>query len=164
MPEAFIRSLVKAKTAAAKANGELEQIPSDMAKAISDAADKLLVSEDLMQHFPVDVYQTGSGTSSNMNANEVLATLATELYKDSVSANDHINCGQSSNDIIPSTIHISAAIELNEQLLPALEYLVQTTREKAKSVDQYVKTGRTHLMDAMPVRMSQSLNSWATQI
>ncbi|MCG8325558.1 MAG: class II fumarate hydratase, partial [Thiotrichales bacterium] len=100
----------------------------------------------------------------NMNANEVLATLASKNYGEPVGANDHINYGQSSNDIIPSTIHISAALELEQKLLPALGKLMDTTRNKAASVDQFVKTGRTHLMDAMPVRMSQSLNAWADQI
>ena len=113
-----------------------------------------------MQHFPVDVFQTGSGTSSNMNANEVLATLSSNIYGEPVGANDHINYGQSSNDIIPSAIHISAAIELEEKLLPALAGLATAIRTKASSVDKYVKTGRTHLMDAMPVRMSQSLMAW----
>ena len=163
LPAPFIRALLLAKCAAATANGALEQIPSDMADAIRKAVDDLIDS-DFMQHFPVDVYQTGSGTSSNMNANEVLATLATRIYGNHVGANDHINAGQSSNDIIPSTIHISAAIELEQQLLPALTHLMETTRKKAEQVDQYVKTGRTHLMDAMPVRMSQSLNAWADQI
>lgn len=163
LPAPFIRALLLAKRAAATANGALEQIPSDMADAIRKAVDDLIDS-DFMQHFPVDVYQTGSGTSSNMNANEVLATLATRIYGNHVGANDHINAGQSSNDIIPSTIHISAAIELEQQLLPALTHLMETTRNKADQVDQYVKTGRTHLMDAMPVRMSQSLNAWADQI
>ena len=163
LPAPFIRALLLAKRAAATANGALEQIPSDMADAIRKAVDDLIDS-DFMQHFPVDVYQTGSGTSSNMNANEVHATLATRIYGNHVGANDHINAGQSSNDIIPSTIHISAAIELEQQLLPALTHLMETTRKKAEQVDQYVKTGRTHLMDAMPVRMSQSLNAWADQI
>ena len=163
MPAPFIRALLLAKRAAASANSELEQIPSELAEAICGAVDELLAT-DFMPHFPVDVFQTGSGTSSNMNANEVLATLAARRYGQPVSANDHINCGQSSNDIIPSSIHISAAMELAEQLLPALEHLVSVTRSKAASVDQYVKTGRTHLMDAMPVRMSQSLNTWADQI
>lgn len=125
---------------------------------------ELLASPDLMSHFPVDVYQTGSGTSSNMNANEVLATLASAKVGEVVSANDHINYGQSSNDIIPTTIHISATVEVTEQLLPALEYLHDAIVSKAKTVDHHIKTGRTHLMDAMPVRLSQSLLSWATQI
>ncbi len=105
MPEAFIRALLNAKSAAAHANSELGQIPEAMGQAICQAVDKLLKDDNLMQHFPVDVFQTGSGTSSNMNANEVLATIATEIYGEPVSANDHVNYGQSSNDIIPSTIH-----------------------------------------------------------
>ncbi len=164
MPEPFVRALLRAKAAAARANKELNQIPPAMADAICAAVDELLTDNSLMRHFPVDVFQTGSGTSSNMNANEVLATLASRLCEENVSPNDHVNCGQSSNDIIPSTIHISAAIELEEQLLPALQHLATTIRDKAAAVDHHVKTGRTHLMDAMPVRLSQSLEAWATQI
>ncbi|HEB27765.1 MAG TPA: class II fumarate hydratase [Porticoccus sp.] len=164
MPSAFIRALLLAKSAAAKANSELEQISPEVSEAICDAVQQLLNSEDMMQHFPVDVFQTGSGTSSNMNANEVLATLATSILNKPVSPNDHINYGQSSNDIIPSCIHISAAIELEEHLIPALAHLSKTIKDKATSVDQYIKTGRTHLMDAMPVRLSQCLLSWADQI
>ena len=164
MPEAFIRALLTAKSAAAQANATLELIPAAMANTISDVVTDLLASPDLMSHFPVDVYQTGSGTSSNMNANEVLATLASAKLGQSVGANDHINYGQSSNDIIPSTIHISAAIEVTEHLLPALEHLHGAIVAKAKTVDHHIKTGRTHLMDAMPVRLSQSLLSWASQI
>ncbi|MGB1465471.1 MAG: class II fumarate hydratase [Alcanivorax nanhaiticus] len=163
LPATFIRALLLAKRAAARANGELEQIPEKMADAICHSVDELLAS-DYMPHFPVDVFQTGSGTSTNMNANEVLATLASRYYGQAVSANDHINCGQSSNDVIPSSIHISAAIALAEELLPALQHLVSVTRHKASQVHDYVKTGRTHLMDAMPVRMSQSLTAWADQI
>jgi fumarate hydratase class II len=163
MPKAFIHALLLAKYAAAEANGELGLIPPKMSSSICQAVDSLL-TQDFMQHFPVDVYQTGSGTSSNMNANEVLALLASEIYGDTVGANDHINYGQSSNDIIPSAIHISAALELENKLLPSLNYLVNAIRKKAVSVDKYIKTGRTHLMDAMPVRMSQSLNAWADQI
>ena len=163
MPKAFINALILAKYAAAEANAELTLIPTEMGKAICQAADQLL-DTDYQVHFPVDVFQTGSGTSSNMNANEVLSTLATKLYGDTVGANDHINYGQSSNDIIPTAIHISAALEVNENLLPALDHLIETIRKKAKAVDQYVKTGRTHLMDAMPIRMSQTLAAWADQI
>ena len=163
MPTQFIRALILAKAAAAKANVELEQITAAQGKAIVSACEQLLAG-DFMQHFPVDIFQTGSGTSSNMNANEVIATLATRLLGDTVNANDHVNCGQSSNDIIPTTIHVSAALALHEQLLPALAYLVQVTERKAGEVHQYVKTGRTHLMDAMPVRMSQVLNGWAAQL
>lgn len=164
MPEAFVRALLHAKAAAAIANEALQQIPRGMGKAIVEAVDQLLGDDGVMQHFPVDVFQTGSGTSSNMNANEVLATLAGTLYGEAVDANDHVNCGQSSNDIIPSTIHISAAIEIDRHLLPSLTHLAQTIRDKAREVDSYVKTGRTHLMDAMPVRMSQCLEGWACQI
>ncbi len=99
-----------------------------------------------------------------MNANEVIATLASRVLGDAVNANDHVNCGQSSNDIIPTTIHVSAALALHEQLLPALSHLVQVIETKSAQVHQYVKTGRTHLMDAMPVRMSQVLDGWAAQI
>lgn len=164
MPEPFIRALIKAKRAAANANGTLEQLTNEQADAIVKACDKLLGAQDLMQHFPVDVYQTGSGTSSNMNANEVLANIASDILGENISANDHINCGQSSNDIIPSAIHISAAIEISEQLLPALQHLLTVTRKKAQEVAHFIKTGRTHLMDAMPVSMAQSLESWASQI
>ena len=164
MPEPFIRALLQAKAAAAMANVELEQIPKAMAEAICLAVDRLLAADDLMKHFPVDVYQTGSGTSTNMNANEVLATLASNILGEPVSPNDHVNYGQSSNDIIPSSIHISAACELESQLLPALVYLEDAIRDKAEAVDHYVKTGRTHLMDAMPIRLSQSLLGWAEQI
>jgi fumarate hydratase class II len=164
LPETFIRSLLLAKSAAAKANMSLNQIPKDMGAAICKAVDHLLSEQDLMQHFPIDVFQTGSGTSSNMNANEVLATIASQIYGKKISPNDHINHGQSSNDIIPSTIHISAAIELDRKLLPALSHLAHIIRQKSATVDHHIKTGRSHLMDAMPVRMSQSLDSWAMQI
>lgn len=163
MPLAFIKALILAKIAAAKANVELEQLAPELGQAIVGASQQLLEG-DFMQHFPVDVFQTGSGTSTNMNANEVIATLASRISNDKVNPNDHVNCGQSSNDIIPSCIHISAAIELSEQLLPALEHLVEVIRKKSVEVHPYVKTGRTHLMDAMPVRMSQVLNGWAHQI
>jgi len=163
MPAQFIRALLLAKAAAAKANVELEQLSAAQGHAIVKAVEQLL-AEDFIQHFPVDVFQTGSGTSSNMNANEVIATLASRVLGDAVNANDHVNCGQSSNDIIPTTIHVSAALALHEQLLPALSHLVQVIEAKSAQVHQYVKTGRTHLMDAMPVRMSQVLDGWAAQI
>ena len=164
MPKAFIRALLTAKSAAAQANANLSLLPKNVADAISEVASELLDSGDMMSHFPVDVFQTGSGTSSNMNANEVLATLASAKVGEIIGANDHINYGQSSNDIIPTTIHISATIELTEQLLPSLEHLHSVIVSKAKTVDHHIKTGRTHLMDAMPVRLSQSLLSWASQI
>ncbi|BAN46753.1 class II fumarate hydratase FumC [Metapseudomonas resinovorans] len=163
MPEAFVRTLVLAKAAAARANVDLGQVEAAMGDAIAGACQQLLAGE-CMAHFPVDVFQTGSGTSSNMNANEVIATLASRLLGDKVNPNDHVNCGQSSNDIIPTTIHASAAIELNERLLPALGHLLKVLCEKSLEVQPFVKTGRTHLMDAMPVRMSQVLDGWAQQV
>lgn len=166
LPETFIRVLLQIKAAAANANVTLKQLSPPMGGAIVNACQKLLGDNNLMSHFPVDIYQTGSGTSSNMNANEVIAHLANRELKgkEPVDANDHVNCGQSSNDVIPTCIHASAAIGLVENLMPALEHLIQTIEEKAANVDQHVKTGRTHLMDAMPVRLSQSLGAWAQQI
>lgn len=164
MPEEFIKSLLMVKAAAASANIKLGLLAKPLGQAIISSVNDLLNSTDLMQHFPVDIYQTGSGTSSNMNANEVIAHLASIKLGEPVGANDHVNCGQSSNDVIPSTIHISAAIAVEKKLLPALEMLKETIEVKAQDVDSYVKTGRTHLMDAMPVRFSQSLMSWASQI
>ncbi|MGH8812340.1 MAG: lyase family protein, partial [Advenella sp.] len=143
LPASFIRSLLLAKAAAAKANVRLKQIPADMGQAIVTSVDTLLEG-DFMVHFPIDIYQTGSGTSTNMNANEVLATLASKLYGEPVSPNDHVNYGQSSNDMIPGTIHISAAVQLHKELLPALTHLAKVIRKKARAVDRYVKTGRTH--------------------
>ncbi|MBU6950189.1 class II fumarate hydratase [Hahella sp. HN01] len=164
LPKAFIRALLLAKSAAARANVKLELIPAKMGDAICEAAQQLLSADDMMTHFPVDVFQTGSGTSTNMNANEVLASLASRILDEKVSPNDHINYGQSSNDIIPSSIHISAALELDKLLLPALRRLLKTIQDKAAQTDGYIKTGRTHLMDAMPVRLSQSLLGWGAQI
>ena len=163
MPAQFIRALILAKAAAARANVELEQISAAQGKAIVDAAQGLLEGQ-FMDHFPVDIFQTGSGTSSNMNANEVIATLASRLLGKAVNPNDHVNCGQSSNDIIPTSIHVSAALALHEQLLPALQHLVQVIERKAVEVHPFIKTGRTHLMDAMPVRLSQVLEGWAQQL
>ncbi|MGH8381552.1 class II fumarate hydratase [Pseudomonas sp.] len=163
MPTQFIRALLLAKAAAAKANIELKQLQEGQGTAIVKAVEQLLAG-DFIQHFPVDIFQTGSGTSSNMNANEVIATLASRILGDTVNPNDHVNCGQSSNDIIPTTIHVSAALALHEQLLPSLKHLVQVIEHKAEAVHPFIKTGRTHLMDAMPVRMSQVLGGWAAQI
>ncbi|MDX2321596.1 MAG: class II fumarate hydratase [Moritella sp.] len=164
LPVDFIKALLQIKSAAAEANLTLGLLPQDIANAICTAVNQLLVDENIMQHFPVDIYQTGSGTSSNMNANEVIAHLASIYCQTQIDANDHVNFGQSSNDVIPSAIHVSAAILVDKQLLPALHHLQQTIVDKALSLNHLVKTGRTHLMDAMPVRMSQSLFSWAAQI
>lgn len=164
MPEGFIRALLLIKAAAASANCKLGLLSSERLSAIIQAVNELQAAEDLMQHFPVDVFQTGSGTSTNMNANEVLARLASQHCEETINPNDHVNFGQSSNDVIPTGIHVSAALALHQQLLPALDHLAATIRTKADAVHQHVKTGRTHLMDAMPVRLSQSLEGWATQI
>jgi len=140
LPESFIRALLLIKAAAAQANSELEQIPEPMGIAIQKAVEQLLTDEDLMHHFPVDIYQTGSGTSSNMNANEVLATIATNILGEPINPNDHINCSQSSNDVIPTAIHVSASLELTNQLIPALTHLIGTIKNKAKEMDTHVKT------------------------
>jgi len=164
MPLAFVTAIIAIKASAAATNLKLQLLEKSVATAIIDACSELLADNELMSHFPVDVFQTGSGTSSNMNVNEVLATIATKNSGLNISPNDHVNCGQSSNDVIPSAIHISAALLLSNKLLPALNHLSDTLESKAKSVEHFVKTGRTHLMDAMPVTMAQSLMSWRAQI
>lgn len=164
LPEPFIRALIQLKQAAARANQSLDCVTEEMSSAIDHACSELLQQPNLMQHFPVDVFQTGSGTSSNMNANEVIATLASRKLGDKVGPNDHVNFGQSSNDIIPSAIHTSAAIEISKRLLPALRYLQNEIHTKGQALNGYTKTGRTHLMDAMPVRFDQTFNGWAAQL
>ncbi|MBB2487848.1 class II fumarate hydratase [Mitsuaria sp. WAJ17] len=166
MPPAFIRALLLIKAAAATANGELQLIAVAQAQAIAQACEDLLRLEDaaLMPNFPVDVFQTGSGTSSHMNANEVLATLASRIQGAQVHPNDHVNAGQSSNDVVPSAVHVAAALEISGRLLPALDHLVQALQQKAVTVHAHVKTGRTHLMDALPVRLSQVLGGWSAQV
>ncbi|HSI48123.1 MAG TPA: class II fumarate hydratase [Ideonella sp.] len=166
MPAAFVHALLAIKAAAAEANQQLGGISAAQAQAIQAAVAELqaLPDEALLRHFPVDIFQTGSGTSSNMNANEVLATLAGRRLNDKVSANDHVNASQSSNDVVPSTIHVAAAQALQNKLLPALQGLISTTLDKAQATHAHVKTGRTHLMDAMPVRLSQALEGWAAQL
>lgn len=163
MPRAFIRALGLIKWAAAGANSELGLIETVKAMGIQAAA--LEVAEGLHDNqFPIDVFQTGSGTSSNMNANEVIATLASRTLGSEIHANDDVNMGQSSNDVIPSAIHVSAALLLVGDLLPCLQQLQETIEARAKEFDGVVKTGRTHLMDAMPLRVSQELGGWASQI
>jgi len=164
MPERFIAALLLVKAAAARTNVALKLLTPEMGRVIEQAAMQLLQQGNFMQHFPVDVFQTGSGTSSNMNANEVLASLASRASGAKVSANDHVNNGQSSNDSIPSALHISAALALHRELLPALRGLVDAIRAKAQTDGHHVKTGRTHLMDAMPVRLGQVLGGWAAQV
>jgi fumarate hydratase class II len=164
MPPAFVQALLLVKAAAAQANVRIGALPAEVGEAIVTACRQLRGDPELMQHFPLDVFQTGSGTSSNMNANEVIATLATRALGTPVSPNDHVNCSQSSNDVIPTTIHVSAALVLHGELLPALGHLVNVLKHKAPAVHEHVKTGRTHLMDAMPVRLSQVLDGWAQQL
>jgi len=163
MSRAFIEALGLVKWAAAGANAELGLMPTPEAVAIQQAA--LAVSEGRHDdQFPIDVFQTGSGTSSNMNANEVIAHLATSASDRPIHPNDHVNMGQSSNDVIPTAIHVSAALQLKNALLPALSHLSDTLEQKSAALGDVVKTGRTHLMDAMPVTMAQELDGWKTQI
>jgi fumarate hydratase class II len=163
LPPAFIRAVALVKLCAARVNVELGLLDAELGKAIEQAAREIVDGGHLDQ-FPIDVFQTGSGTSTNMNANEVIATLASRTSGRKVSANDHVNMGQSSNDTIPSAIHISAALECHEQLLPALEHLAATIEARAAGLEDAVKTGRTHLMDAMPVTLAQELGGWALQV
>lgn len=164
MPPEFVRALAMVKACAAEVNMELGLLNKRIARAIAKAAMAVVEGKHADQ-FPVDVFQTGSGTSTNMNMNEVLATLATgELDQPKVSPNDHVNMSQSSNDAIPTAIHVSAAIEVSQRLLPAVEHLEATIKARAARLGSYVKTGRTHLMDAMPVRLSQEMEGWAAQV
>jgi fumarate hydratase class II len=163
MPRQFVAALGLVKWAGAGANAELGLLTSDLAIAIRNAS--LQVAEGQHdEHFPIDVFQTGSGTSSNMNANEVISHLATESLGKSVHPNDHVNMSQSSNDVIPTCVHVSAAIAIHSQLLPALRHLSGVLENKADEVRDIVKTGRTHLMDAMPVTLGQELDGWRSQI
>lgn len=163
MPRGFIRALGLVKAAAAEVNADLGLLPKAIAKAIHAAA--LQVADGAHDtQFPIDVYQTGSGTSSNMNANEVIATLASRAGKTKVHPNDHVNLGQSSNDVIPTAIRVSAQLATAEDLLPALKHLRQTIDRRGKSLDKIVKTGRTHLMDAMPLTFAQEFGAWSSQL
>jgi fumarate hydratase class II len=159
----FIVALAWIKAAAAKANASLGLLPADVASAIVTAAQSVARGEHAAQ-FPLDVYQTGSGTSTNMNMNEVVATLATRSLGRAVHPNDHVNMSQSSNDAIPSAIHVSAVLAWRSALLPALTRLVAILREKETQWSAIVKTGRTHLMDAMPLTLGQEVSGWRAQI
>jgi len=163
MPRAFVAALGLIKWAAARVNRDLGLLEPDISAAVEGAA--LEVAEGgHYAEFPIDVFQTGSGTSSNMNANEVVARLATTRLGRAVHPNDHVNMGQSSNDVVPTAIHVSAALGLRQDLLPSLKYLAEVIEKKAKDCRDFVKTGRTHLMDAMPVRLDQELGGWAAQV
>ena len=163
MPAAFIRALGRIKSACAAVNAELGLLDAGIAAAIVQVADEVAAGKHADQ-FPVDVFQTGSGTSSNMNANEVIARLASLRSGLEVHPNDHVNCGQSSNDVIPTALHVGACTQCHSALLPALDGLQSVIRRRALELSGIVKTGRTHLMDAMPLRLDQELGAWATQV
>jgi fumarate hydratase class II len=162
MPRQFIRALGLIKSACAQANADLGHLKAPLAKAIRAAAARVADGE-LDAQFPIDVFQTGSGTSSNMNANEVIAHVAS-TGKLKVHANDQVNMGQSSNDVIPTAIQVSATLAAHEQLLPALKHLRTAIDKRARELRKVVKTGRTHLMDAMPVTFGQELGAWSAQV
>ncbi|MER5812287.1 class II fumarate hydratase [Streptomyces sp. NPDC002033] len=163
LERAHIEALARIKAAAAAVNAELGVLDADTAGAIRSAAAE--VAEGRWDaHFPVDVFQTGSGTSSNMNANEVIATLATERLGRDVHPNDHVNASQSSNDVFPSSIHIAATAAVSGELIPALEHLAAALERKEAEFADVVKAGRTHLMDATPVTLGQEFGGYATQI
>jgi fumarate hydratase class II len=159
VPVPVIRWLGRLKAAAARVNAELEQLDGELAERIATAGDAIAAGEHDEQ-FPIDVFQTGSGTSSNTNANEVIANLA----GDEAHPNDHVNMGQSSNDVFPSAVHLAALGEVHEQLLPALDGLAQSLAAKAEEFSDVVKAGRTHLMDAVPVTLGQEFAGYAAQV
>ncbi|MCL6710688.1 class II fumarate hydratase [Pseudoxanthomonas sp. z9] len=166
MPRGFIRALGLIKAAAAEVNAGLGLLPQVTARAIRAAALEVAVGEH-DAHFPIDIYQTGSGTSSNMNANEVIAALANRSGKagrKGVHPNDHVNLGQSSNDVIPTAIRVSAQLAVLEDLLPAVKHLRRTIDRRGKALGRIVKTGRTHLMDAMPLTFAQEFSAWSAQL
>jgi fumarate hydratase, class II len=168
-PRRFIGALGIVKKACCLANEDLERLETGMAEWIAQAAQEV-VDGQLDEHFPIDIFQTGSGTSSNMNANEVISNRAIDLMggvigsKAPVHPNDHVNMGQSSNDVIPTAIHVAGATALAEDLVPALQHLQHTLAAKAHEFDHIVKSGRTHLMDATPIRLGQEFGGYAEQV
>ena len=162
MPAAFVRALALVKAAAAVVNGHLGLLDPARADAIMEAATAIAGGAHADQ-FPVDRYQTGSGTSSNMNANEVIAHVAAAAGRD-VHPNDHVNLGQSSNDTVPTAIRVMAVLEARQSLLPALSHLRKVIDKRAKALGKAVKTGRTHLMDAMPLTLAQEFGAWSAQL
>jgi fumarate hydratase class II len=160
---AHIHALAQVKKAAARANADLGVLEPLVANAIIAAADAVIAGEHDDQ-FPIDTYQTGSGTSSNMNMNEVLATLATNLAGQSIHPNDHVNASQSSNDVFPTSVHVAVTASVVDRLLPALDHLATALETKATAWAQVVKSGRTHLMDATPVTLGQEFGGYAAQI
>jgi len=163
LPPAFVHTLGLIKAAAARVNRELGLLDAKLADAIEKAANE--VAEGRWDaEFPIDVFQTGSGTSSNMNANEVIARLASRASGLKVHANDHVNFGQSSNDVIPTALHVSAVVQIERDLLPSLARLWKALDEKARAFEDVIKTGRTHLMDATPIRLGQEVSGYASQV
>ena len=167
-PRPFLRALGMVKEHAAKVNRELGLIDERVALAIMDAAEEVIIG-DLDDHFPLDVFQTGSGTSTNMNANEVIANRACQLLDEplgsrTVHPNDHVNYGQSSNDVIPTVMHLAAAVEIKEQLLPKLDELRKALGAKAREFDDIVTIARTHLQDATPIRLGQVFGGYFRQV
>ncbi|KAK1181831.1 class II fumarate hydratase [Streptomyces sp. NBS 14/10] len=163
LERAHIEALARIKAAAATVNASLGVVDADVAEAIADAAAQVAGGR-WDEHFPVDVFQTGSGTSSNMNMNEVLATLASERLGRDVHPNDHVNASQSSNDVFPSSIHIAATAAVTADLIPALDHLAAALERKAAQFADVVKAGRTHLMDATPVTLGQEFGGYAAQV
>ena len=163
LERAHIAALAEIKKAAALANAQLGVLDKDLADAIAKSADEV-IGGGLDEHFPVDVYQTGSGTSSNMNMNEVLANLASKHLGKPVHPNDHVNASQSSNDVFPTSVHLAVTSALIKDLIPALDYLAKKLEVKAKAWSEVVKAGRTHLMDATPVTLGQEFGGYAAQI
>jgi fumarate hydratase class II len=163
MPRRFIQSLGLIKAAAAQVNGKLGLLETKLADAVYSGAMELAKGKHY-NHFKIDVFQSGSATSTNMNANEVIASLASQQLKRVVHPNDEVNCSQSSNDVIPTAIHLSAQLSLEQQLLPSLVALKKAILKKEKALGDQLKTGRTHLMDAMPLSFAQELSGWRAQI
>ena len=163
LERAHIAALAQIKKSAALANASLNVLKPEVAKAIAEAADAVITGKHDGE-FPVDIFQTGSGTSSNMNMNEVLANLATKILGDTVHPNDHVNASQSSNDVFPTSVHVAVTSALIHDLLPALDHLAKSLEKKAKLWATVVKAGRTHLMDATPVTLGQEFGGYAAQI
>lgn len=163
IPREFIQALGYIKSSAAIANRDLQLLDNTLCAAIIQACETVIQGQHDNQ-FPIDIFQTGSGTSSNMNANEVIAQLASLSCGIEIHPNDHVNMSQSSNDVIPTAIHVSASIAIHKQLLPALQHLLKNLEIKAQSCTKITKTGRTHLMDAMPLTLGQEISGWAAQI
>jgi fumarate hydratase class II len=163
LPPELIHALGLVKLAAAKVNHDLGLLDADVAAAIEDAA-RAVANGELDAQFPIDVFQTGSGTSSNMNANEVIAAVASRTLGRRIHPNDEVNLGQSSNDVIPTTLHVAAVLSIENELLPALRALHETLSRKAEEFDDVIKIGRTHLMDAVPIRLGQEFSGYARQI